>query len=87
MAERALFHDGLPSAPGLEVEVHRGFLVDANEQFVMPWRLPFDELDLYHESLVDRASVPAGVRLVFVSDTSRIDLDVEPSGVHARWGM
>ena len=33
MAERALFHDGLPSAPGLEVEVHRGFLVDADEQF------------------------------------------------------
>ena len=33
MAERALFHDEIPSSPGLEVEVHRGFLVDADEQF------------------------------------------------------
>ena len=69
------------------VEVVGAVSIKANSRFVMPWRLPCAELDLYHESLVDRASVPAGVRLVFVSDTSRIELDVEPSGVQAHYDL
>jgi hypothetical protein len=69
------------------VEVVGAVSIDANERFVMPWRLPVDELDLYHESLVDRASTPAGVRLVFTSDTSGIELDVEPSDVQAHYDL
>ena len=42
MAERALFHDEIPSGPGLEIEVWRGFLVDADDHFTAlldetPW--------------------------------------------------
>ncbi len=72
---------------GGPVDVVGAVSVDANEQFVMPWRLPFDELDLYHESLVDHASMPAGVRLVCVSDTSRIELDVERPGAEALYDL
>jgi len=37
---------------------------------VTPWRLPWDELPLYpFETLHDRASRPAGVRIAFRSDT------------------
>jgi lysophospholipase L1-like esterase len=65
------------SLVGGPVEVVGAVSVDANDKFVMPWRLPFDEQDLFYDTLVERASMPAGVRLVFVSDTTQIELDVE----------
>lgn len=38
-------------------------------EWVQPWRLPFDDRTLFHEALVERAAMPAGVRLTFRSDT------------------
>lgn len=38
-------------------------------EWVQPWRLPFDDRTLFHEALVGRAAMPAGVRLTFRSDT------------------
>lgn len=40
---------------------------------VMPWRLPHDALDLYPpQVLQERAAMPAGVRLSFMSDTTSV---------------
>ena len=38
----------------------------------MPWRIPHAERALFAEELVDRAAMPAGVRLTFQSNTSSI---------------
>lgn len=40
----------------------------------MAWRIPHDERDLYALELVERAAMPAGVRLSFQSDTSFIEI-------------
>jgi hypothetical protein len=40
---------------------------------VVPWRLPFEELDLYQpEALQERAAMPAGVRVSFLTDSSSL---------------
>lgn len=44
--------------------------LEPGDDWLMPWRLPFQELALYpFEALHDRASHAAGVRLAFRSDT------------------
>lgn len=49
-----------------------------------PWRLPFDERGLFHEGLVVRAGMPAGVRLAFRSSTRAVRGRVRPSAEAAR---
>ena len=47
--------------------------------WVMPWRLPFDHLELYPPvALQERAAMPAGVRLAFRSDTTLLAGEIEP---------
>ena len=49
------------------------------EEWVQPWRLRFDELDLFHPPDFQlRAAMPAGVRLVFSSDTTLVAGRVVP---------
>jgi GDSL-like Lipase/Acylhydrolase family len=48
------------------VSVHR------DEAGVMPWRIPFTEQDLFPQPLVERAAMPAGVRLTFATDATAI---------------
>jgi hypothetical protein len=49
------------------------------EAWVMPWRLPFEDLALFPpEALQVRAAMPAGVRLSFYSDTTRLVGEIEP---------
>jgi lysophospholipase L1-like esterase len=38
----------------------------------MPWRIPHQERDLFDINLVERAAMPAGVRLSFRSDTTTL---------------
>ncbi len=52
--------------------------VQATNGFVMPWRLPFEEGRLFPEALVERAAMPAGVRLAFYSDTTGIRGEIVP---------
>ncbi len=47
------------------------------KDYVRPMRLPVEQLDLFHPDLISMAAVPAGVRLVFASDTRRVTLDVD----------
>ena len=42
------------------------------DEWVMPWRLPFDKKGLFDEGFANTASNPAGVRIAFVSDTTEI---------------
>ncbi len=39
---------------------------------VQPWRIPFEEQDLFPQPLVERAEMPAGVRLTFATDATAI---------------
>lgn len=41
-------------------------------EWASPWRIPHTDRALYHEALVERAAMPAGVRLCFVSNTTAI---------------
>ena len=41
---------------------------------VMPWRIPFPEKDLFAWQLVERAAMPAGVRIEFTSNTPHLEL-------------
>lgn len=45
---------------------------------IMPWRIPEGERGLYALPLVERAAMPAGVRLTFRSDTAALCLRAAP---------
>lgn len=46
---------------------------EVTDYWVMPWRIPFDEKDLFAAELVERAAMPAGVRLTFQSNSPWIE--------------
>lgn len=46
--------------------------LDTNTDGVMPWRIPHQDRTLYAQALVERAAMPAGVRLVFRSNTTAL---------------
>ena len=53
--------------------------VQHTPKWSQPWRLPHQELGLFPpDVLVDRAGMPAGVRLTFRSDTTLVAGEVEP---------
>jgi lysophospholipase L1-like esterase len=52
---------------------------------VKPWRLHFDQHDLYEPGLHGRAENPAGVRITFLGDTRSVALDVEPFPFDRTW--
>ena len=46
--------------------------LEINEKGVMPWRIPHGIRNLYHSQLQEKASMPAGVRFSFHSNTEII---------------
>ena len=52
---------------------------DYSDGAVMPWRIPFEERDLFGGPLQVRSAFPAGVRIAFRSDTSVVAGRVKPS--------
>lgn len=46
--------------------------LETTAEWVSPWRIPHADRALFHEALVERAAMPAGVRLSFLSDTTSI---------------
>ena len=51
------------------------------DRWTMPWRIPFDDRAFYPpDALRERASMPAGVRISFRSDTQMVAGHVEPNG-------
>lgn len=63
-----------------QIQFEGAVSLDRSEAGVQPWRLPFHERSLFSPGVVTRAGQPSGVRLTFLSDTSRVCLDVEPVG-------
>jgi hypothetical protein len=51
---------------------------ELTSESVMPWRIPFRDRSLYAADLVERAAMPAGVRLRFRSDSSFIEGYCDP---------
>jgi len=47
-------------------------------QFVRAWRIPYADRDLFPQALLERAAMPAGVRLSFISDTEALSGQIEP---------
>lgn len=52
--------------------------LEITDEWVKPWRVPHAERFLYHETLVERAGMPAGVRISFISDTTVVLCRVVP---------
>ena len=51
------------------------------DQWTMPWRIPYDDRALFPpDALRERASMPAGVRISFRSDTQMVAGEIEPTG-------
>jgi hypothetical protein len=47
--------------------------LNVTDEWTMPWRLPYDKRGLFPpEALLDRAAMPAGVRISFISDTTSV---------------
>ena len=47
-------------------------------EWTMPWRIPYEDKALYAPILAERAASPAGVRIAFRSDTTRLVVGMEP---------
>lgn len=53
--------------------------VERTSEWAMPWRLPHEARLLFPpDALIERAAMPAGVRLVFRSDTASVAGKIEP---------
>ena len=48
------------------------------DDWIKPWRIPYQSQNLFHPQLCIRAAMPAGVRITFRSDTSYIEGQIEP---------
>jgi hypothetical protein len=66
---------------GGQVSIEGAVSIETTAAGLQPWRLPVAERDLFEPSVVNKASMPAGVRLRFISDTASVRLEIVPSGV------
>lgn len=57
---------------------HGAVSLQPSDSGLRPWRLPWTHLDLFHEALVARGGTCAGVRIAITTDSSRVDLQVDP---------
>jgi hypothetical protein len=71
------------SLTGGPVSIEGAVALAAGSLGVLPWRIPFEQQQLYEPALRPVAMCPAGVRLVFVSDTSTVALDFRSTVVNA----
>ncbi len=51
---------------------------DRSDGTVMPWRIPFEQRELFGAPLQVRSAFPAGVRIAFRSDTTLVSGRVKP---------
>jgi hypothetical protein len=65
----------LPLSGG-PVSIEGAVSLEVTEAGIQPWRLPLAQRPLFEPSLIERCAAPAGVRLVFASDTSTLTLEV-----------
>jgi len=49
-----------------------------SKEFTMPWRIPYDKVDLFAWTLAEKAAMPAGVRIEFRTDSDWVELITTP---------
>ena len=47
---------------------------EQSDNWIMPWRIPIKDRALFAEQLVERAAMPAGVKLSFLSDADWVNI-------------
>ena len=52
--------------------------LEKTDDWIKPWRIPYESRNLFHHQLCIRAAMPAGARIIFRSDTSYIEGEIEP---------
>jgi len=52
--------------------------LEKTDDWIKPWRIPYESRNLFYHQLCIRAAMPAGVRIIFRSDTSYIEGKIEP---------
>ena len=65
-----------PDAPQLTWQ--GSISLQKTEDWVMPWRTPHPMHTLFPEPLLERSAMPAGVRISFRSDTTRVSGNIVP---------
>ena len=53
--------------------------IERSDNWIMPWRIPVKDRALFPEQLVERAAMPAGVKLSFVRDADWINIKCDVS--------
>jgi lysophospholipase L1-like esterase len=64
-----------------EEYIHGAVSIEQKELGLKPWRIPYEKATLFAEPLLEKAEMPAGVRVGLVSTTQLVQLVVEPSAV------
>jgi hypothetical protein len=63
---------------------HGAVSLQQTDQWTMPWRAPYADRILFPTPLLERAAMPAGVRLAFLSDTTHIAGTIDPQADNSR---
>jgi len=58
---------------------HGTISLERRDGWVLPWRIPIEDRALYPDPLLERACMPAGVRIAFGGDVERIAGHIEPN--------
>ena len=66
---------------GADVSIEGAVSIEQTAKGVQPWRLPVAQRHLFEPEVVDKAAMPAGVRLTLVSDTASLTLHIDSPGV------
>ena len=61
------------AASDLRLTLPGAISTEMTDDRVMPWRIPYVERNLFAKELVEKAAMPAGVRIRFQSNTSSIE--------------
>src|SRR5690625_4259575 len=58
--------------------IHGAISLEVQGGKIKPWRIPYEEKDLYYPNGLDgKAEMPAGVRISFISNTTKFELQYE----------
>lgn len=57
---------------------HGQISLETTKEYTRPWRVPFEKKALFFHALVDKAAMPAGVRLAFHSNTESVAGEILP---------
>src|SRR4051794_40071274 len=65
---------------------HGAVSLEQGDDWVRPWRIPFNQRLLFGRPegtgiLLQRAAMPSGVRIAFMTDSRSVGIDVEPVSI------